>query len=449
MSDFSEIGENTVRENVKETIRILLANIFDAYPEKTPIYVKDKEGKYIGCSSGFLELLGLDSAKVIGKTAREIYPPEMAEEDEIGDRTLHWVIGQEKMEVTVEINGRERCLLFKKNGFCSGIGTLPGGIIGVVNDITVLKNRTVKQEMFDAMAAVSPGIYHDINNLLTPIDTSLSMIESDIVKQKKTFNSAEDNFNNIKTLLPQLLKHRKNESTCMELTDSQAIEHLISQIEAFFSDLQAEKIKHERFLGLGIRSLNQIKSMLELLQKLAKGKIAVPESVFDINDVVLEVTSFIFPSSKIKKELILCENPWPINLDYLSTFRILLNLVSNSIQAMPNGGILKCETENKVVDGDKFVKITVTDTGGGIPVEILNEIDQPHATTKSDGHGYGLCVVCSMIKKSGGEKAIKSQPGNGTEFEILLPVSKNDTDDIKNILKKYDSQEHNAADICP
>ena len=177
------------------------------------------------------------------------------------------------------------------------------------------------------------------------------------------------------------------------MTDSNAIEHLIPSLEFFFSNLQSNNIRHERFLSLAVRSLKQIKSMLELLQRLAKGKIAVPKSVFDINDVVLEATSFIFPSSKIKKELILCENPWPINPDYLSTFRILLNLVTNSVQAMPHGGILKCETENKVVDGGKFVKITIADTGGGIPVEVLDEIDQPHATTKSDGHGYGLCVV--------------------------------------------------------
>ena len=436
----SAINEKTDQVIGNDAIIVLFSNILDAYPDKTPIYVKNQEGKYLGCSPAFSELLGLTSDKVVGKTARDIYPPEIAEEDEIGDRALHWVIGQEKLEVTVEINGIERCLLIKKNGFCSGSGTLPGGIVGVVKDITSMKNRSVKTEMLDAMTAVSPGIYHDICNLLTPIDTTLTMIESDIVKQKTSCNTAEDNLNNIKTLLPQLHKHIKQELTGKEMTDFHAIEHLITPVEIFFSNLQSNNARHERCLGLGIRSLNQIKSMLELLQRLAKGKINVPESEFDVNDVILEATSFIFPSSKIKKELILCENPWPVNLDYLSTFRILLNLVTNSVQAMPHGGILKCETENKVVDGGNFVKITVADTGVGIPVEVLNEIDQPHATTKSDGHGYGLCVVSSMIKKCGGMKEIKSQPGQGTEFEILLPVPKNNADEIKNILKKYDSQ---------
>lgn len=415
-------------------LNALLSNILDAYPDKTPIYVKNQKGIYLGCSPAFLELLGLTSDKVIGKTARDIFPAEIAEKDEMGDRALQWVIGLEKIEVTIEIDGRERCLLFKKNGFCSGSGTTTGGTIGVINDITAMKNRTVKKEMMDAMAAVSPGIYHDICNLLTPIDTTLTMIESDIVKQEKSCISTGDKLNNIKALLPQLLKHRREELTGKEMTYSHAIEHLIPSLEFFFSNLQSNNIRHERFLSLAIRSLKQIKSMLELLQRLAKGKIAVPKSVFDINDVVLEATSFIFPSSKIKKELILCENPWPINPDYLSTFRILLNLVTNSVQAMPHGGILKCETENKVVDGGKFVKITIADTGGGIPVEVLDEIDQPHATTKSDGHGYGLCIVSSMIKGCGGEKEIKSQPGKGTEFEILLPVSKNNADEIKSIL---------------
>jgi PAS domain S-box-containing protein len=436
----SEIAGKTDQVIKNDPINVLLANILDAYPDKASIYVKNKEGRYLGCSRAFLELLGLPSEKIIGKTARDIFPPEIAEEDEIGDRALHWVIGLEKMEVMVEINGKERCLLFKKNVFCSGSGTLPGGIIGVVNDITAMKNRTVKKEMMDAMAAVSPGIYHDICNLLTPIDTFLTMIESDIVKMKKSCYSTEDKLNNIKTILPHMRKHGNEALSGKEMTDSHAVEHLVTPLEIFVSSIQANIIRHERFLGLGIRSLNQIKSMLELLQRLAKGKVAVPESVFDVNDVLLEATAFIFPSSKIRKELILCENPWPVKLDYLSTFRILLNLVTNSVQAMPHGGILKCETENRLVDGGKFVKITVADTGGGIPVEVLNEMDQPHATTKSDGHGYGLCVVSSMIKKCGGLKEIKSQQGHGTEFDILLPVSLNVADDIKNILKKYDSQ---------
>ena len=92
----------------------LIANILDAYPDKTPIYIKDREGKYVGCSKAFSELLGLTSGEVIGKTAREVFPADIAKEDEISDRSLHWVIGQEKMEIAFDLKGKEHILLFKK-----------------------------------------------------------------------------------------------------------------------------------------------------------------------------------------------------------------------------------------------------------------------------------------------------------------------------------------------
>ena len=421
----------------KDYFFFLLANILDAYPDKTPIYVKDLEGKYIGCSKAFSGLLGLTSDEVIGKTAKDIFPAEIAKEDEIGDRSLHWVIGQEKMEVALYINGKEHFLLFKKNGFSCGEGTLLGGIVGTITDITLMKRRNVQMEMKDALASISPGVYHDISNLLTPIDTSLSLIEDEMVKQREPVELAGKQLACIKNILTLLQIHHKDESTNKELIDSLDIENLLTPIDSFLSMIQADSTKHKRFLDLGIKALNRIKSMLNLLQMFARGKLTIIESKLSVNDVVLDVTSLIFPGSKIKKEIMLCENPWPINLDYISIFRILLNLVVNSVQAMPNGGNLKCKTENKVINSNKYVKITIADTGGGIPSEVLKEIDQPHASTKTDGHGFGLCVVCSLITKCGGEKEINSQTGFGTEFVVLIPVLSNVAKDVKEILNKY------------
>ena len=415
----------------------LIANILDAYPDKTPIYIKDREGKYVGCSKAFSELLGLTSDEVIGKTAREVFPADIAKEDEISDRSLHWVIGQEKMEIAFDLKGKEHILLFKKNGFSCGEGTLLGGIVGTITDITLMKRRNVQMEMKDALASISTGVYHDINNLLTPIDASLSLIKDDMVKQRESFELAEKQLASIKNILPLLQIHHGNELTGEELIDPLDIENLSTPIDTFLAMIQANSSRHTSFLVLGINALNRIKSMLSLLQMFAMGKLTIMESELSVNDVVLDVTSMIFPGSKIKKEIFLCENPWPINLDYISIYRILLNLVVNSVQAMPDGGNLKCKTENIVIDNNKYVKITIADSGGGIPLEVLEEIDQPHASTKTDGHGFGLCVVSSLIIKCGGKKGINSQPGFGTEFEVLIPVLSNVAKDVKDILDKY------------
>jgi len=415
----------------------VIANILDAYPDKTPIYVKNQKGEYVGCSKGFLKLFGLTSGDVLGRTARDIFPEDIAKEDEIGDRTLPWVIGQEKMEVTMNMQGRERFLLFKKNGFCSGRGTLLGGVVGVVTDITSMKCRSVHKEMMDALASVSPGVYHDISNLLTPIDSSLTIIEADMARQKMSCKEAGDKLHSLQCVVSTLRKHVEEGLTNHDFLDLLVIESMITPIDDLLNRVQADAVKHGNYLSVGIKAVSQIKSILTLLHKLARGNLCVPVTEFNVNDIVVEATSMIFPGSRINKELLLCENPWPVNLDYVSTFRILLNLVVNSVQAMPDGGNLTCKTENVIVNDDRFVKFTVADTGGGIPLEVLDEIDQPHATTKTEGHGYGLCVVSSLIKNCGGEKVIKSQPGYGTEFEVLIPVSKNDDIEIKDILYKY------------
>lgn len=428
------------QEVEKDILSHVVANILDAYPDKTPIYVKNQEGKYIGCSNGFLKLFGLTSDDVLGRTAGDIFPEDIAKEDEMGDRTLQWVIGQEKMEVAIEIHGRERFLLFRKNGFCSGKGTLSGGVVGVVTDITSMKCRSVHKEMLDALASVSPGVYHDISNLLIPIDSSLTIIQADMAKQKMSCKDAGDKLRSFQNMAILLTNHLEEGLTSHEPADLPDMESLIRPIDNLLYQVQVDVVKHENYLSIGIKALSQIKSILTLLHKLARGNVSIPVTGSNVNDIVVEVTSMIFSGSRINKELLLCENPWPINLDYVSTFRILLNLVVNSVQAMPDGGDLTCKTENVISNGDRYVKFTVADTGGGIPLEVLDEIDEPHATAKTEGHGYGLCVVSSLVRNCGGEKVIKSQPGYGTEFEVLIPVSKNDDIEIKDILHKYGTQ---------
>jgi len=314
MTDASAVNDTGItadQESEKNALSNLVANILDAYPDKTPIYVKNQEGKYIGCSKGFLKLLGVTSDGVLGRSAREVFPEHIAKEDEMGDRALQWVIGQENMEVSIDIKGEKRFLLFKKNGFCSGRGSLSGGVIGVVTDITALKCRNVQNEMIDALASVSPGVYHDINNLLTPIGSTLTMIEGDIAKHKISFKVAEDKINSLKNLASLLQKHLNEKLTGKELTDLPDIKNYITSIENFFSQLQVSSVKYEKYLVVGSTALNQIKSILVQLSKLARVNLNIPVSEFNVNNIVVEATSMIFPGSKIDKELFLCENPWP------------------------------------------------------------------------------------------------------------------------------------------
>lgn len=98
--------------------------------------------------------------------------------------------------------------------------------------------------------------------------------------------------------------------------------------------------------------------------------------------------------------------------------RILGNLVTNAIQAMPEGGKLSVEAFE---EADSSV-ITVADTGIGIPEEAKDKLFTPLFTTKSKGQGFGLAVVKRMTEALGGTVSFESQQGKGTKFIIKLPL---------------------------
>lgn len=112
-----------------------------------------------------------------------------------------------------------------------------------------------------------------------------------------------------------------------------------------------------------------------------------------------------------------CDRQLPkLKLDLTFLQRILINLATNAVQAMPNGGKLTI----KAFEQDNSVCITVTDTGVGIPDEIKPKLFQPLMTTKARGQGFGLAVVKRLIEAQGGTITVESQVGKGTQFQIIF-----------------------------
>jgi PAS domain S-box-containing protein len=103
--------------------------------------------------------------------------------------------------------------------------------------------------------------------------------------------------------------------------------------------------------------------------------------------------------------------------------QVLLNLITNAVQAMPEGGELRLET---FTTPSGCVGLRVSDTGHGIPPEDLCRIFDPFYTTKEpgEGTGLGLSVVHSVIKNAGGDIQVDSQPRRGTTFTIRLPAAR-------------------------
>src|SRR2546422_8430144 len=130
------------------------------------------------------------------------------------------------------------------------------------------------------------------------------------------------------------------------------------------------------------------------------------------------------------------EDIWPILGDATQIHQIILNLCVNARDAMPEGGHLLMTTRNVVLSEAeasqiigakpaKYVLLSVSDTGTGIPPEIIEKIFEPFFTTKEigKGTGLGLSTVISIIKSHGGFLDLKSEVGKGTTFNVYLPAA--------------------------
>lgn len=142
--------------------------------------------------------------------------------------------------------------------------------------------------------------------------------------------------------------------------------------------------------------------------------------------------------SGVQVELELCEHPGSVVLDPSQLEMALLNLAVNSRDAMPDGGTLRISTctEPRALGGPgepekDHVVITVTDTGMGIPANVLPKVFDPFFTTKplGQGTGLGLSQVYGFARQSGGAAAIRSEPGQGTTVELVFPAATDDEDE--------------------
>ena len=172
-----------------------------------------------------------------------------------------------------------------------------------------------------------------------------------------------------------------------------------------------------------IRSeINRINNILEEFVKFAK----FPEPEFsenDINQVIKEVYDLISESAKesdVKVMLSLQENIPLFRFDAGQLIEVLINLAQNAIKAMRDGGLLEINT----AQNDDNIIISVTDSGEGISERNFDKVFSPFFSTREGGLGLGLSIVQRIVESHGGKVSCQSNVGEGTVFEVVLPVQR-------------------------
>jgi two-component system, cell cycle sensor histidine kinase and response regulator CckA len=158
--------------------------------------------------------------------------------------------------------------------------------------------------------------------------------------------------------------------------------------------------------------------------------------VLDLGDALSDLTMLLrrLIGEKVKLDLVHGRDLWPIKVDVSQFEQVIVNLAVNARDAMPDGGKLTVKTANLTTDeaaqlsykgmpAADYVRIDITDTGTGIPPEIVDKIFEPFFSTKEvgKGTGLGLSTVYGIVKQTGGFVYVDSEAGKGTSFHIFFP----------------------------
>lgn len=248
-----------------------------------------------------------------------------------------------------------------------------GGIVANIRDVTVrkrLQEDIIRTSKLESLGILAGGIAHDFNNILMGIIGNVALAKKKVEPGGKT--------------------------------------HEIL--------IRAENIAY------------RAKTLTEQLITFSRGGMPITR-VVRINDLVSDVSRFAASGSNVSCRFRLAPDLWAADIDEGQIAQVMTNLVINSKQAMPDGGVLEVATENVTIDdtpeegGRKnFIRITVRDHGHGISEENLSRIFDPYFSTKPNGSGLGLSTTYSIIKNHGGSISVSSAVGAGTTFLIDIPA---------------------------
>src|SRR5947209_6201473 len=183
------------------------------------------------------------------------------------------------------------------------------------------------------------------------------------------------------------------------------------------------------------QNANRAASLVRHLLAFSRRQTLRPQ-VLDFGETLSDLTILLrrLLGEKITLEMVHGRDLWPVKADVSQLEQVVVNLAVNARDAMPNGGKLTVRTAN-ITEADcralpykprppaDYVTIEVTDTGSGIPREIIDKIFEPFFTTKETGKGtgLGLSTVYGIVKQTNGYVFVDSAVGGGTTFRIFLP----------------------------
>ncbi len=373
------------RRKEAEGARLLLETAIDHAVEC--IFITDRQNRITYVNQAFEKITGYSADEVLGKTPGLL---QSGEHDREFYQDLKSTIYAGRPWQGYLINRKKDGSLYEVQATIAPIRDASGEVthfVSVHRDVTrerEFERRQQQNQRLEAIGVLAGGIAHDFNNLLSPIigytELSLAMLPP---------NSP------VRDDLEQVLLAAKR------ATD------LVRQILTFSRQRRYER----KAISIG----PVLREALKLLRATLPATIEIKQEIDDRAGAVV--------------------------IDPTEIHQIIMNLCTNAYQAMPQGGVLTVELKEMTIERElsdpipglapgRYLRLTVGDTGCGIPREIVDKIFEPYFTTKEEGRGtgLGLSTTYSIVRSCGGAITVYSEPGKGTVFHVYLPVADRRTD---------------------
>jgi PAS domain S-box-containing protein len=370
-----QLVQGRAREGAARHFAAIVASSSDA------VISKDLTSIVTSWNKSAERIFGYTAEEMIGQSITKLIPENhLDEEPEI----LRRIAAGQTISSYETIRRRKDGTLINISLTVSPIYDENGAIIGAskiardITDIKMAEDQLRQAQKMEAVGRLAGGVAHDFNNLLTSILGFVGM----------ALDEAEPG-----------------------------------------SDL-ADYLEEVRKAGVRASTLTQQLLAYSRKQVLAPKVVDLNESVTEIDKMLRRlIGEDVEFRTRLDPELGL------IKADPGQVQQIIMNLALNARDAMPQGGSLWVETDNVFLDREYLanhreasvgphVRLTVSDTGHGMPPEILAHIFEPFFTTKDvgKGTGLGLSSVYGIVKQSGGSIDVRSEPGKGTTFRIYFPT---------------------------